>query len=337
MTFPTAAGTLVNAVTTSNGVSATNSAGALTFTLGAITPTSIGSATTATTQSIGDNSTAIATDAFVQTAVTQPNILKDVFMGSVFQNVDGVPENVTLTASNDFIVTRELEIGVGDLVELPATSSLEIESFIDQPFFNTIPSPNVVGEVFNSNEGANVNVTLPINTDYISDVVLEVSPNYFLEIPNSSTIEVVTYFNQSNPPTTLGTSAITLGYIPITSSFGTGAVSATQITGLTTTVNIPAGGRNIKITVFGSNITNTAAASNNIITIWDGVVGSGTQIASSEGSINSANGFMPAVCFAIVNPTPQTKTYNAGLHTGGGTTTLTASSTSPAFILVEAI
>ncbi len=61
-------------VTTANGVSGSvaNAATtpAITLTLGAITPTSIGSATTATTQTASDSSTKIATTAFVASATT---------------------------------------------------------------------------------------------------------------------------------------------------------------------------------------------------------------------------------------------------------------------------
>ncbi len=60
-------------VVTANGVSGSvataTTTPAITITLGAITPTSIGSATTATTQSVGDNSTKLATTAFVAAAV----------------------------------------------------------------------------------------------------------------------------------------------------------------------------------------------------------------------------------------------------------------------------
>jgi hypothetical protein len=59
-------------VVTANGVSGSSSGGAtpaLTIALGAITPTSIGSATTATTQSPNDNSTKIATTAYTDAAV----------------------------------------------------------------------------------------------------------------------------------------------------------------------------------------------------------------------------------------------------------------------------
>jgi hypothetical protein len=171
---------------------------------------------TAPTQTTGDNTTAIATDAFVQSAVAQPNILSDAFMGSVLQNIDGTTESITLTASEDFVVSEILEIGATKLFEIPATTSLEIESWVDQPFFDNNPVSLVVGGVFDSNEGATANITLPINTDFISDYILEVSPSYFVEIPNSSTLEITAWIEAATADTlknkTIIDSSNSIGY-----------------------------------------------------------------------------------------------------------------------------
>lgn len=74
-------------VTTANGVSGSvataTTTPAITLTLGAITPTSIGSATTATTQAQSDNSTKIATTAYVDNAVLQTNYKEAVKYASV--------------------------------------------------------------------------------------------------------------------------------------------------------------------------------------------------------------------------------------------------------------
>jgi hypothetical protein len=54
------------------------------------------------------------------------------------------------------------------------------------------------------------------------------------------------------PANALATSAIKLGYTQIISNFSTAATSATQVTGLTTTVTIPPGGRSVEIVVYCS-------------------------------------------------------------------------------------
>jgi hypothetical protein len=130
----------------------------------------------------------------------------------------------------------------------------------------------------------------------------------------------------------LATSAITLGYAQITSSFPTSSSSAVQVTGLTVTVTIPAGGRKVKITAWCDNLN--GATTNSQMSIWDGTVGSGTRITNAVAL--TAAGTVTAL--GIVTPAAGSKTYNVGLlAAGGGTATLDASATSPAFILVEMI
>jgi hypothetical protein len=135
----------------------------------------------------------------------------------------------------------------------------------------------------------------------------------------------------------LATNAITLGYAQITSAnFTTASTSPVQVTGLTITVTIPAGGRKVKITAFTGGLYNTTAASSAIMTVWDGVVGSGTQLSRGTG-IEGGSSSSSGVAMAVVTPSAGSKTYNVGLHASANTATLEASATAPAFILVESI
>lgn len=137
----------------------------------------------------------------------------------------------------------------------------------------------------------------------------------------------------------LATSAITLGYAQITSTLTTTSTTQVQATGLTTTVTIPAGGRKVKITAYAAIHvdTNTKAA---LLSIWDGTVGSGTQLAQDFIVLPAALNDAGFIAIAIITPASGSKTYNVGWKSdpgGGITATLNASSTNPAFILVEAI
>lgn len=135
----------------------------------------------------------------------------------------------------------------------------------------------------------------------------------------------------------LATSAITLGYAQITGTITTTATSATQATGLTSTVTIPAGSRRIKITAYTYAFYNNTNNVGSRLTIWDGTVGSGTQLSEWSSLVPTATGAIGACCLAVVSPSAGSKTYNIGFHgTGASTTTLEASSTHPAFIHVEA-
>jgi hypothetical protein len=135
----------------------------------------------------------------------------------------------------------------------------------------------------------------------------------------------------------LATSAITLGYAQITTTFSTTNTSATQVTGLTATVTIPAGGRKVKITVGTGTLYNATSTDQAILTIWDGTVGSGTQLQQANAYAPATNTGSPTTLIAVVTPAAGSKTYNVGLHATAGTANMQALSTGPAFILVEAI
>lgn len=136
----------------------------------------------------------------------------------------------------------------------------------------------------------------------------------------------------------IATNAITLGYAQITSNFTTTSLTAVQATGLTVTVTIPSGGRKVKITVIPSGVFNTTTGDFITMSIWDGTVGSGTSLASTLVVSPTASYEYSAICMAIVTPSAGSKTYNVGFSAGtGGTGTLVAGTTNPAFILVEAI
>ncbi len=138
----------------------------------------------------------------------------------------------------------------------------------------------------------------------------------------------------------LAANAITLGYAPSTSPYGPTSVSSyTQVTGLTVNVTIPAGGRKVKITAFCGSVLVTAGPSDAYIGIWDGTVGSGTQLAETHSVSGTANYPYPHTCVAVVTPAAGSKTYNVGVKAGGAGTTVTiaATATTPTFILVEAI
>ncbi|WP_307609881.1 hypothetical protein [Pseudarthrobacter sp. W1I19] len=135
----------------------------------------------------------------------------------------------------------------------------------------------------------------------------------------------------------LATSAITLGYAQITTNFTTASTSAVQATGLTVTVAVPAGGRKVKITVFSDTTYCTTAGGLVTMSVWDGVVGSGTLLSRTVTYAPTSNTGAPATAMAVVTPSAGSKTYNVGLSTSTGTGGIEALATAPAFILVEAI
>lgn len=156
-------------------------------------------------------------------------------------------------------------------------------------------------------------------------------------ILSANTVDSAAYVDNSIDAEHLATNALKLGYASITTNFTTASTSAVQVTGLTATVTIPSGGRSIKITAFSRALYSTSSGAAAKMTIWDGVVGSGTQLNESfglqSGGAGASNGFVQA----IVTPTAGSKTYNIGLAASSGTATLEAGTTFPAFIFVEVV
>lgn len=140
------------------------------------------------------------------------------------------------------------------------------------------------------------------------------------------------------PAAALATNAIKLGYAQITSNFTTTSTTAVQVTGLSSSVTVPAGGRSIRVTAYTPYLTNSATPKTSRLEIWEGTVGSGTRLNYSEVYVAFAGQGAGTVVIAEYTPSSGAKTYNVGLvsDTGGGTTaTVNASATSPAFISVE--
>lgn len=128
-----------------------------------------------------------------------------------------------------------------------------------------------------------------------------------------------------------------LGYAQITTSFSSTSTSSVQVTGLTSTVTVPSGGRSVKITVYGSSLDNTVQYALQYFEIWDGTVGSGTQIGGGYITSPTANRGGPCTIVTVVTPSAGSKTYNVGFKTTTGTGTIVATSTVPACVLVELI
>lgn len=142
--------------------------------------------------------------------------------------------------------------------------------------------------------------------------------------------------DSSVPAVALATNAITIGYTQITASFVTASTSATLVTGLTAAVTIPSGSRRIEITVYFFNTSNSGA-NVDVLTLWDGTVGSGTQLQQFNSTVNSAQNGATMIWISNVAPAAGAKTYNVGAAVTSGTGTFSAQATAPAFILVKAI
>lgn len=124
-----------------------------------------------------------------------------------------------------------------------------------------------------------------------------------------------------------------LGLRQIISQFTGTATSSTQVTGLSCPVIVPVG-RKIKISVVATY--HSSSANIPVSEIWDGTVGSGTQLKQVNGIVGGGAASPPPSMDVVLTPTTSNKTYNLGYRlSGAGTYTLDCGGVSPAQFKVE--
>lgn len=145
--------------------------------------------------------------------------------------------------------------------------------------------------------------------------------------------------NNVIPANALATNSILLGSATRSTDFTTTSTSPVLVTGLTSTVTVPAGGRSVKLTFFARNMYNLTAGRYMAASIWDGTVGSGTKLGEAAGYDASGGTGQPVCITSIHTPAAGSKTYNVGLQTfTSGTAGLsTSGSTVIMLLLVEVV
>lgn len=130
-----------------------------------------------------------------------------------------------------------------------------------------------------------------------------------------------------------------LGSVVRTSNFTVANTNLTAVTDMTLSVTIPSNVSKVRLRCSWYAVDTNNAAGIAFLSIWDGTVGSGTQVARSVYRCVAANSGSFITTESIVTPSPGAKTYNVGFQvsapaTGGG---LYATSTQPAIFTVELI
>lgn len=125
-----------------------------------------------------------------------------------------------------------------------------------------------------------------------------------------------------------------LGFRKATASQGTASTPKIQATSLSCPVIIPTG-RNIKVTAYEPQITSDSGALNAYLSIWDGVVASGTQYQETTVTISASAFALALQAEAQITLTAGLHTINAGIRVSASSASYIASSTAPAFIRVE--
>jgi hypothetical protein len=244
--------------------------------------------------------------------------------------------------ANDSIKAIEAKLGIG--ASAPSSNTILLGTGTGTSAFSQLTSAQIRAILTDpSGTGAAVFANTPTLITPKVDTINEATANngvtvdgVVLKDGGATFIGPMVHPNNSIPAAALSTSAITLGYTSTTTAFSTASTTPVQVTGLTVTVTIPSGGRRIKITVFARGVYNSAAGYQTV-SIWDGTVGTGTKLSDSVAYISIGAAEQPASVISVQSPASGSKTYNVGFQVTAGTGTVDASTTAPAFILVEAI
>lgn len=190
----------------------------------------------------------------------------------------------------------------------------------------TMSDAPLTGDVITVNYQYNLNPSS--NADTVDGIHANTTAtaNQLLPLDANST------FSQVNIQTS------TLGYAQITSNFtSTTVTTPIDVTSLTTTVTVPAGGRRIKVTAFSQafNANGTVPKGVRCYILEDGTV---INICNYDIYNTQAGYGIPMTVFASKIPSAGSHTYKVQMsQTTAGTMTTTAGATYPAFILVELI
>lgn len=122
----------------------------------------------------------------------------------------------------------------------------------------------------------------------------------------------------------LATTAITLGYAEITSNFSTSSTSFVDVTGLTVTVTVPAGGRRILIMIGATGVNTGSTGIWNIALLEDGNYRE--QWYRNQDTATANN--IPFTGYFSKVPSSGSHTYKVQLSTTAGTATISAGTTS---------
>lgn len=196
--------------------------------------------------------------------------------------------------------------------------------------FQTI-APGTSGQFLKSAGAAALGSFATISSADLSDVATLATLTGSQTLTNKLLSTGTTFDNNIIPGTALSTSAIYLGSATITSNFATTSTSPTQVTGLSVTATVPAGGRAVLLMLSGQSLA-ASANRTSTVSIWEGTVGSGTKRVDQLIFSTAATNAPISMTRIITGLTAGSYTFNAALQTdnAAGTATLTASATSPA-------
>lgn len=150
----------------------------------------------------------------------------------------------------------------------------------------------------------------------------------------NKTLTTPTIVENANPVMSLDGNAVWqyLGYAQITS--GASATTNAAISGLSVQVTVPTGVTKVKITGFAKVIYASSGSAQLTFSIWSGAT-SGALTTQLNGTQPNNAGGLPCQVMAVIAPSAGAVYYTLALSASASTANIDASSTYPAFILIE--
>jgi hypothetical protein len=234
--------------------------------------------------------------------------------GLVYVNVGGVmvPVNLATIASNTFTASQDTYVYVNN------TSTFSYSAVANNGASPASPANSILLAIVTTSPSAITNVN---------------QGQEFMVIPIISSVALSVTDQLGNLICPRDPNRKTLGLRQIIGNVTTTSPTAVQITGLSVPCIIPYG-RKVKVTLKLPTAF-TTGGNDTAISIWNGTVGSGTQVTQASNETVASK----AMSHEASLPTTQVagfNTFNAGFMINGGSTFNTnAAATLPAYLLVE--
>lgn len=158
-------------------------------------------------------------------------------------------------------------------------------------------------------------------------------------VENIESLEDGSGFDLGNnviPANALATTAITLGYAQITSGFTASSVAVQDVTGITSTVTVPAGGRRVVVLCYLPQIYSSVDGNRLDFSIQEDGVNIQETYTRVFSAANGGNGGYIVRASKVASAGSHTYKLRVATGVGAGVATIFAAAGGPASITVEA-